>query len=166
MREIDGSSQKIRGIIKAIEEIAFQTNLLALNAAVEAARAGEAGMGFAVVAEEVRNLAARSAGSAKDTAALIEESIHCASQGSKKLVRLGGAVHAITGKVSKVQSLIQEITTGCAEQVKGVQQMSAALQQMTMITQQSAASSEESAAVAQELSAQTQSMRSSVTRLE
>lgn len=166
MREIDGSSQKIRGIIKAIEEIAFQTNLLALNAAVEAARAGEAGMGFAVVAEEVRNLAARSAGAAKDTAGLIEESIQCAGEGSKKLGRLITAVHSITESAARVQSLVQQISASCAEQVNGVQQVSAALAQMTQVTQQTAASSEESAAAAQELSAQAEAMRHSVSRLE
>ena len=166
MHRIDGSSQKIRGIIKAIEEIAFQTNLLALNAAVEAARAGEAGMGFAVVAEVVRSLAARSAASAKDTAALIEESIQCATEGSQKLVRLATAVHSITGSTDKVKDLIHEISEACQEQVHGVQQVSAALAQMTQVTQQTAASSEESAAAAQELNAQVHTMRASVSRLE
>src|SRR3954451_12991056 len=88
MDAIKASSDGIAKIIKTIDEIAFQTNILALNAAVEAARAGEAGAGFAVVAEEVRSLAHRSAQSAKETAAKIEEAIQNSEQG----VRISGKI--------------------------------------------------------------------------
>src|SRR5215469_6179222 len=103
MKEITDSSNKISKIIKVIDEIAFQTNILALNAAVEAARAGEAGMGFAVVAEEVRNLAQRSAQAAKDTADLIAESVSRSNDGKNKLNQVSNAMGSITDSANQVK---------------------------------------------------------------
>ena len=112
MGDIKASSDKVAKIIKVIDEIAFQTNILALNAAVEAARAGEAGMGFAVVADEVRNLAQRCAQAAKDTAALIEESIVKSNDGKNKVDQVAVAIRAITEESAKVKTLVDEVSLG------------------------------------------------------
>jgi methyl-accepting chemotaxis protein/methyl-accepting chemotaxis protein-1 (serine sensor receptor) len=154
MAEINASSGKISKIIKVIEEIAFQTNILALNAAVEAARAGEAGMGFAVVADEVRNLAQRSSQAAKDTAALIEESIAKSSGGKQKVDSVAAAIHAISIEAAKTKELVEQVNMGSREQSKGIAQIGQAIAQMGQMTQATAASAEESAAAAEELTAQ------------
>jgi methyl-accepting chemotaxis protein/methyl-accepting chemotaxis protein-1 (serine sensor receptor) len=165
MKEINMSSDKISKIIRVIDEIAFQTNILALNAAVEAARAGEAGMGFAVVAEEVRNLAQRSAQAAKDTAALIEESMGRSSDGSAKLAKVGEAIRSITESAQKVKTLVDEVSLSSAEQARGSEQISRAVVQMEQVTQQTAANAEQSAAAAEELSAQSETMKRVIAEL-
>ena len=154
MGDIKASSDKVAKIIKVIDEIAFQTNILALNAAVEAARAGEAGMGFAVVADEVRNLAQRCAQAAKDTAALIEESIVRSNDGKNKVDQVAVAIRAITEESAKVKTLVEEVSLSSEEQTRGFEQVAKALTQMEQVTQQSAANAEESAAAAEELTAQ------------
>jgi methyl-accepting chemotaxis protein/methyl-accepting chemotaxis protein-1 (serine sensor receptor) len=165
MSEIKAHSDKIGKIIKVIDEIAFQTNILALNAAVEAARAGEAGMGFAVVADEVRNLAQRCAQAAKDTAALIEESIAKSSDGQEKVDQVVTAIRAITEASDRVKTLVDEVNVGGQEQATGIEQIGKAIIQMERVTQQTAANAEESASAAEELNAQSETVKALVARL-
>jgi methyl-accepting chemotaxis protein/methyl-accepting chemotaxis protein-1 (serine sensor receptor) len=165
MQELTGSSEKISRIIKVIDEIAFQTNILALNAAVEAARAGEAGMGFAVVAGEVRNLAQRSAQAAKDTASLIEDSIVRSRDGKAKVDHVAAAIHAIAEDSTKIQLLVDEVNVASQEQSRGIEQVAKAVTQMENVTQRAAASAEESASAATELTAQASSLKDVIARL-
>jgi methyl-accepting chemotaxis protein len=165
MSEIKKSSDQIAKIIKVIDDIAFQTNILALNAAVEAARAGDAGMGFAVVAEEVRNLAQRSAQAAKDTAAMIENNIELSEKGVNIAGQVGKSLAEITVQAKKVKELLDDIAAASQEQSQGISQINKALAQMEQVTQQNAANAEESASASQELSAQAQILRDIVYQL-
>lgn len=165
MDELRKSSNQIAKIIKVIDDIAFQTNILALNAAVEAARAGDAGLGFAVVAEEVRNLAQRSAQAAKDTAEMIETNIRYSQNGLDTAQRVGGSLSEITAQAKKVNELVDEIAAAGQEQAQGIIQINKAIAQMEKATQQSAATAEESSASAQELNAQAEIMQEAVRQL-
>jgi methyl-accepting chemotaxis protein len=166
MEEISKASNETSKIIKTIDEIAFQTNLLALNAAVEAARAGEAGAGFAVVAEEVRNLAMRSAEAAKNTAELIEGTVKKIKDGSELVNLTNQAFTEVAESSSKVGELIGEISEASREQSTGIDQVNTAVSEMDRVTQQNAANAEESASASEEMNAQAESMREFVNELE
>ncbi|HQN77624.1 MAG TPA: methyl-accepting chemotaxis protein [Syntrophales bacterium] len=160
MGEISSASEETSKIIKTIDEIAFQTNLLALNAAVEAARAGEAGAGFAVVAEEVRNLAMRAADAARNTAGLIEETVKKIKEGSGIVVKTNEAFTEVAGSASKVGELVSEIAAASNEQAQGIDQINKAVAEMDKVTQQTAANAEESASASEEMNAQAEQMKS------
>lgn len=165
MNAIKGSSVEISKIIKTIDEIAFQTNILALNAAVEAARAGEAGMGFAVVAEEVRNLAQRSAQAARETADKIEGAIGKTALGVEISDKVAKSLAEIVDKVREVDTLVSEVAAASREQSQGVEQINAAVRQMDTIVQTNSSAAEESASSAEELNAQAISLNASIDQL-
>ncbi len=148
MDAISRASYETQNIVKTIDEIAFQTNLLALNAAVEAARAGEAGAGFAVVAEEVRNLALRSAEAAKGTSALIDETAKKVSNGASLALSTNEQFSKVKEQVQKVGALVNEITVASNEQAEGLSQTSKGMSEMDQVVQQNAARAEELAATA------------------
>jgi len=147
MKDIEGASNKISDIISVIDEIAFQTNLLALNAAVEAARAGEQGRGFAVVAAEVRNLAQRSAGAAKEIKGLINDSVQKVSEGTQLVDNSGETLTLIIESIESVQALISSINSASQEQATGINHVNTAVSEMDTMTQQNAALVEETSAV-------------------
>jgi methyl-accepting chemotaxis protein len=151
MGSIKESSRKIVDIIGVIDGIAFQTNILALNAAVEAARAGEQGRGFAVVAGEVRNLAQRSAGAAKEIKALIGDSVEKVDGGSKLVDEAGKTMAEIVASVRHVTDIMSEITAASQEQSTGIEEVNRAITQMDEMTQQNAALVEQAAAAAQSM---------------
>jgi len=142
-RQIAEASRQTQNIVKSIDEIAFQTNLLALNAAVEAARAGEAGAGFAVVANEVRNLALRATESARNTSELIDDIVSKVQDGERLSQTTRSDFDEVTAAASKVVALMAEIAAASQEQSQGIGQINKAVNEMSQVTQKNAAAAEE-----------------------
>ena len=154
MNGISKSTEDIKNVISVIDDISFQTNMLALNAAVEAARAGEAGMGFAVVADEVKNLANRSSESAKETAAMIKDTLKNVEAGMTLSKNLSEIFKDILTNSKKVMEMNREVETASGQQDEGISQVNKALIQLDTVVQTNASSAEETASAAEELQGQ------------
>lgn len=165
MDDISAASDETKNIIKTIDEIAFQTNILALNAAVEAARAGEAGAGFAIVADEVRNLAARAAQAAQDTSALLDENIQKITLGTESVDQTNAGFSELKKKTDHVTELMKEVNDASREQSEGLRQISTAINQISDITQQNASGAEEVASASREVDTQALEINHSIAGL-
>lgn len=164
VRSIEESSNKIAGITELIEDVAKQTNLLALNAAIEAARAGESGRGFAIVADEVRELAARTAGSTQDIRSLVEAAINAARQADTEADDVSSGMNDIELSVHATDELLGQVTAVLQEQVAALERVGTRTGSLAHIAQSNAESTEEMASYAGELLRTAESMHNDVNR--
>ncbi|TAM12420.1 MAG: hypothetical protein EPN65_22835, partial [Pandoraea sp.] len=162
MTQVRDHSRKIAEITSLIDGIAFQTNIIALNASVEAARAGQYGRGFAVVATEVRNLAQRAAGAAREIKDLIENTLDTVTTATQTASRAGETMNTVEQFVTRLTDTLQEIVHESRGQSVQIAQINDAVGQVSDLTQRNAALVEQSAAASVGLRQQTQSLESAV----
>ena len=159
MDDISSSSEQIKKIIDTIEEIAFQTNILALNAKVEAARAGVSGKGFAVIADEVQQLSAKSKEATRSTSALISESLSAVENGLMIANETADSLQNVVIGVKEIVAAVENISAASSEQSESVEQLTQNISQIAGVVQNNSATAEESAAASEELSGQAETLK-------
>jgi methyl-accepting chemotaxis protein len=165
MKAAEEASSGISQIISTIEQISFQTNILALNAAVEAARAGKAGLGFSVVADEVRRLAQRSSQCVQDSVGLIGNAVQKAREGTRIGVDVAKSIVVISARAREVNQVVLQITQGCEEQRRGIEEIGIAIQRVESISQVSADQAQQSAEAATDLASRSQGLQLAASEL-
>lgn len=163
-KHIEQSSAQIVTVIKTIEDIAFQTNILALNASVEAARAGSAGKGFSVVADEVRNLAAKSADAAKNSSTLIGRSLDDVQSGTESTNLAISAMQVINECIQSIKTLMDEISLASIQQSEMIVSVENRVQEVSNVIQTNSSAAEESAEISNELSNQAKTLNQLISR--
>lgn len=160
--KINQTSHDISKIIQVIDNIAFQTNILSLNASVEAAQSGKYGRGFAIVAEEVRNLATKSALAARDTSDLIHNSLEKVEEGIRLVDANAKSLDDIISGISEISTAISSISIATKEQSSSIDQVSLGISQVAAVTQHTSSISEEALATSVELHNQAEALENQV----
>lgn len=166
IQNISDNSKEVAGLVKEIEDIAFQTNILSLNASVEAARAGDAGRGFSVVANEIRQLAFKTADTSKTMADLAIQNTEKVEMGIVSVEKSSQALEKVIKGTELVTELVDRISDASVCQADSIIQIRQSIEQISEIVQGNSATSEESAAASEELSAQAQLLKKLVEEFE
>ena len=166
VNQVEIMSEDIAKLVETIDNIAFQTNILSLNASVEAARSGENGMGFAVVAEEVRSLAEKCAEASTKNAELISECIKAIHYAKKCATKTTQSLEEIVGNSAEISRAFNDISQDTVYQAQSSYAIQDKINQISDVVQTNTATAEETAASTEELSEQSMSLQQLVEKFQ